>query len=55
MKTVFKKIEEIANLVSKVPNRHKGACIILATLMLRMKMRRLSALSMEWGSILSRL
>lgn len=31
MKTVFKKIEEIANLVSEVPNGHEGACIILAT------------------------
>lgn len=31
MKTVFKKIEEVAKLVSEVPNRHEGACIILAT------------------------
>lgn len=31
MKTVFNKIEEIANLVAKVPNGHEGACIILAT------------------------
>lgn len=31
MKTVFNKIEEIANLVSEVPNGHEGACIILAT------------------------
>lgn len=31
MKTVFKKIEEIANLISEVPNGHEGACIILAT------------------------
>lgn len=31
MKTVFKKIEEVANLISEVPNGHEGACIILAT------------------------
>lgn len=31
MKTVFKKIEEVAKLVSEVPNEHEGACIILAT------------------------
>lgn len=31
MKTVFKKIEEIANLAAEVPNGHEGACIILAT------------------------
>lgn len=31
MKTVFKKIEEVANLVSEVPNGHEGVCIILAT------------------------
>lgn len=31
MKTVFKKIEETANLVSEVPKGHGGVCIILAT------------------------
>ena len=31
MKTVFKKIEEVAKLVSEVPDGHEGACIIIAT------------------------
>lgn len=31
MKTAFKKIEEVAKLISEVPNEHEAACIILAT------------------------